>query len=245
VNRHPVIAAHRGASAYRAEHTMEAYELALWQGADVLELDVRSTADGEIVVVHDQTMQRTAGCPSRVAEVTFEALRESCGPAAPLRLGDVLERFAGRTEFLLELKQPDPSWELSVLDLLDRHGLTGRAPIQSFDGAAMARMAAADDRYAYSPLLKRRASRRTLDALAEWASAIGVWHRRVDERLVDAAHERGLLVRAWVVNSPRSMEKLAHHGVDVLISDMPDVALSVVGRGTGELAPEPALALAA
>src|SRR5829696_8325523 len=109
------VVAHRGASAYRAEHTLAAYEVALDQGAHVLELDVRPTADGELVVVHDATLRRTTGRPERVADLPLEAIRELCGAAAPPSLDEVLARFGHGARDLVELKDPTPAWEMSVV----------------------------------------------------------------------------------------------------------------------------------
>src|SRR5687767_10794848 len=72
----PVIA-HRGASGYAPENTLPAFELAIVQGADALELDVRLTADGVPVVIHDPTLERTIGRPARVGDLTADQLLEA------------------------------------------------------------------------------------------------------------------------------------------------------------------------
>src|SRR3712207_255467 len=109
----PAIIAHRGASAYAPEHTFAAYDLALDQGADVLELDVRSTADGELVVVHDATLRRTCGDPRRVDSLGRRDLA-ALGELRPLTLDAVLDRYGAQTRFLLDLKDPRPAWERAV-----------------------------------------------------------------------------------------------------------------------------------
>src|SRR5512139_2686581 len=71
----PTIFAHRGASAYAPENTLAAFQMAIQQGADALELDVKLTADGQVVVIHDQTTDRTTGVKGRVSDLTLHELR--------------------------------------------------------------------------------------------------------------------------------------------------------------------------
>ena len=71
----PVIFAHRGASAYAPENTLAAFELAVQQGADAIELDVKLSADGHAIVMHDETLERTTGGQGRVKEMSLAKLR--------------------------------------------------------------------------------------------------------------------------------------------------------------------------
>ncbi|MBO0855918.1 MAG: glycerophosphodiester phosphodiesterase, partial [Nocardia sp.] len=75
-NRGPFVVAHRGASGTLPEHTLAAYELALNEGADGVECDVRLTRDGHLVCVHDRTVDRTASGTGLVSEMTLDELRE-------------------------------------------------------------------------------------------------------------------------------------------------------------------------
>lgn len=236
----PEVVAHRGASAHRAEHTAAAYDLALAQGADALELDVRATADRALVVVHDRTLERTAGCPHPVAGRTLAEIRAGCGDRAPLTLDDVLARYGARTRYLIELKDPEPAWAHLVADAVARHRLQERATLQSFDAAALRRV---HDRAPWidcAPLAMRRRGARTLDRLASFATGVGVWHRQIDAGFVAAAHDRGLAVRAWTVNEPAAIRRVVALGVDGVITDAPDVAASLTRPASA-----PALARAA
>jgi len=71
----PIIFAHRGASAHAPENTLAAFELALARSADAIELDVKLSADGRVVVIHDQTVDRTTGSRGRVPNLSFTQLR--------------------------------------------------------------------------------------------------------------------------------------------------------------------------
>lgn len=218
---HPEVVAHRGASAYAPEHTFAAYDLALEQGADTLELDVRATGDGELVVVHDRTLLRTLGDPRRVDVVRYAELPPL---TRPLRLAEVLDRYGSRTRWLVELKDPSPAWERDAVAALDARGLTHRATVQSFDARALRRLHAVAPHVSCAALSWRAPSGRRLDALASFATGIGVLHHCVDTRLVTAAHARGLAVRAWTVNAPADVERVLAAGVDAVITDVPDVA---------------------
>jgi glycerophosphoryl diester phosphodiesterase len=217
------IIAHRGASGYAPEHTFAAYDLALEQGADALELDVRATADGALVMVHDETLLRTTDDPRRVDELTAATLVALDHPASPVTFDAVLERYRDDTSFLVDLKDPTPAWEGRVVESLERHGLRERAVIQSFDLAALDRLR----RVARSiPIatLYRRADRAAIeiDAVPRYAEGIGPWHGVVDAALVDAARARGLAVRPWTVDDPAEAERLRELGVDAIITNMPD-----------------------
>jgi glycerophosphoryl diester phosphodiesterase len=217
------VIAHRGASGYAPEHTFAAYDLALAQGADVLELDVRATADCEPVLVHDPTLLRTTGDPRRVDELSAADVVRLEHPARPVALEAALERYADVAGFLVDLKDPVPAWERRVVEAIERHGLTRRAVIQSFDLAALERL-----RRAAGPVpvatLYRRADRAAIevDAVPAFADGIGPWHGVVDAELVDAAHARGLAVRPWTVDEPVEAQRLMDLGVDGIITNTPD-----------------------
>ena len=164
-----VVVAHRGASAYAPEHTFAAYDLAVEQGADYLEQDLQMTADGELVVLHDPTLERTVrgpaeACAGAVADKTLARLRECdagtwfneanpdladesfVGSEIPT-LAAVLERYGTSVRYYIEIKDPDsaPGMEEALIDLLDEAGLLdGAGPdqviIQSFSEAGLQRV---------------------------------------------------------------------------------------------------------
>jgi len=214
--RGPRITAHRGASAHAPEHTLAAYDLALEQGADALELDVRTTADGVLVVLHDPTLARTCGDPRRVDAVTAAEL-----DGGPLRLDDVLDRYRD-TALLVEVKDAPPA---AVLDAVDRAGARGSVVVQSFDRRLLRALRALDPTLPLAPLYRERCPSRTVRrdlARAErYAGSIGPAAARIDAPLVLAAHARGLTVRAWTVNDPAEAERLVALGVDELVTDSP------------------------
>lgn len=165
-----LVIAHRGASGCAPEHTFASWDLALTQGADYLEQDLQLTRDGVLVVMHDETLDRTArlgGQPCRglVSDRTIDELRaidvggwfneehpdlarpEYEGQPVPT-LAAVLERYAGRASFYIETKQPDraPGMEEELLRLLRQYELIAparrewRVLVQSFSEASLRKL---------------------------------------------------------------------------------------------------------
>jgi glycerophosphoryl diester phosphodiesterase len=223
------VVAHRGASAYAVENTFAAYDLALAQGADVLELDVRCARDGELVLVHDPTLERTAGDPRPVEALTSAALARLDESTRPPGFEAFLERYAGTARLLIDLKDPSPEWEEAVVEAIDRHGLHGRVVVQSFDLDALRRLHATAPWQPFAPLVPREAAPMdVLAAAAPFAEGIGPWHGAVDAALVDAAHAAGLAVRPWTVDDPAEMRRLLALGVDAIVTNAPDVGAAAV-----------------
>ncbi len=230
------IIAHRGASAYAPEHTLAAYDLALAQGADVLELDVRAARDGTLVVVHDQTLLRTIGDPRRVDALDASALAALHPDARPLTLDTVLTRYGHAARFLLDLKQPSPRWERRLLATIDRPALRDRVIVQSFDPRSLRRLHLAAPWLPIAALFPEGMPVRGLRAVARFACGLGPWHGAVDASLIARARAHGLAVRPWTVNGEGDIERLLALGVDGVITDAPDVALAARTRVAAPLA---------
>lgn len=165
-----VVIAHRGASAYAPEHTHASWERALAMGADYIEQDLQMTRDGILVVLHDDTLDRTTRGPRCTGEVSArdwsdlrdcnagqwfnERYPDRADPAFLVEriptLADVLERYRGRARFYIETKQPEaaPGMEEALVALLREHGLADGAVIdglpavyvQSFSLPSLLRM---------------------------------------------------------------------------------------------------------
>ena len=219
------VVAHRGASAYVPEHTFAAYDLALEMGADVLELDVRATRDGTLVVLHDRTLARTAGDPRRIDDVAFDEL-----PAAgrPLSLDEVLARYATATRWLVEMKDPTARLTHAVVEAVRAHGLLQHATVQSFDHLALRRVRRMEPRLDVAPLICESSTvAEVLTGIrraGRYASGVSVAHVTCTAAVILAARARGLRTHAFTVNDAVEMERLIALGVDGLITDCPDHA---------------------
>lgn len=248
---------HRGASGTLPENTMPAFEAALELGADALELDVHRSTDGEIVVIHDPTLDRTTDGTGPVRERTLEELRgfdagyrfsPDGGRTFPFRgegfsiptLREVLETFPD-TPLILEIKQVEPPLEEDLARLLQQTGAEERVLVFSLsqDPIDRYRRVRPEQPTGFGPAeveeFLHRLGSGTLDAFASEAVAFAVpveWEGTpiVGPEFVDAAHRTGREVYVWTVNDTREMHALLDLGVDGLISDHPERLVRVVGE---------------
>ncbi len=233
--------AHRGASGHAPEHTRAAFELALAQGAQMVELDVRLTADGELVVFHDDTLERTTNGVGKVSEKTWAQLRDldagswfgrQFAGERLLLLQEVLRLLAGRVLLNVELKENASKASLLLPALLSRLGeedAEQRVVVSAFDWELLAKLRAHDPRVRIGILWHEPSRTKDVWRFAEQIGAYSVhplW-LLVEPELIAAAHERGLQVFTWTVNDPVQVRSLVALGVDGVISDYPDRLLAV------------------
>jgi glycerophosphoryl diester phosphodiesterase len=246
----PLIAAHRGGALLWPENSLLAYRNALALGADFLETDIHLTADGEVVVLHDPTLDRTTtgtGPVSgrRLAELAPLRLRAADGTATdePVpTLGQLLDLVApSRAKLLLEIKvdaarRPYAAIEDKALALVRARGLTGRVLVMAFEPDTLRRVRALDPAIPVVLLVSRaRMEREGGEAMIRQArelraTHLGVDHRALDAALVAAVRAAGLTSAAWTVNTEPDLRRIIDLGVDVVISDRPDLARQLGGR---------------
>lgn len=218
----PAIISHRGIcrptarSRRRGENTIAAFAAGIKALEELgfppsIELDIRRAADRALVVIHDPTLRRTTHIRGRVRRHTSLELATL---GIPL-LADVLDRFP-KTEFHLEVKEPGILRDLKNL-IIGRH-LQDRAIVSSFDWSELP-MLAPEVRFALTSGLPTR--RMVRAAVELGAFAIHPAARRTTRALVEAAHDAGLRVHVWTVNTPAAYRRLARLGVDAVFSDNP------------------------
>ena len=246
------VAAHRGGALLWAENGLTAFRNALALGADYLELDTHLSADGEVMVIHDPTLDRTTtgrGAVSSARGADLGAVRLKArdgsvtGDGVPT-LAEVLDTLKPSTaQLLLEIKtdsakRPYPDIERKALALVEARGLRDRVIVMAFETPTLKRVRALDLTIRTALLVsKSRVSRERAGAadLVAWArdagaTHLGVEHPAVDTALLTAARAAGLQVAAWTANEETDIRRLVDLGVGVVISDRPDLALTVVGR---------------
>lgn len=226
-----VIYGHRGASAYRPENTLSAFELAIEQGADGLETDIQLTKDGKAVLFHDDTMERVTDMSGRICDYTLVELKEAVVFSnnrdytdCIMTLEDFLARFGGLDLTLaLELKSRDA--EEIVLTAVERYRLKDKVIITSFDYCSLVEMRELDEdiRIGY---LVREWSEAVQERLAEIdAYQVGLAAENLSAETVIAANAAGYNVRAWGVYNEALMEKVVQCGADGgMTVDFPDAA---------------------
>ncbi len=242
VRTRPLVAAHRGFSYVAPENTLASYRMAIETGADFAECDVYLTKDGVPVLMHDGTLERTAGFKGRLRDLTLEQVRQLdagkwkapkfAGERIPT-LKEAIELTRGKLRFIIEIKEETIAPE--VLKVIQSTEIPPQdLMIFSFSAKAVDEIAKLEPRLPTTwlvedPGVDEPAWRATISrALEIRASAIGTSLQHVDPGFVRLAHECGLSVFVWTVNEPQDVKYLVRMGVDVIISDRPDMALEVV-----------------
>ncbi|HEV2707676.1 MAG TPA: glycerophosphodiester phosphodiesterase [Pyrinomonadaceae bacterium] len=255
--RRPLVIAHRGGAGLWPENTIYAFERASELGVDVLELDVRASADGQLVVIHDERVERTTDGAGAVSALTLNELKRldagfrwtpDGGRTFPLRgqgltvptLAEVFERFP-HARFNIEPKQQTPSVVAPLCRLLRERGMTASVLVASFRAAVMdefrstctevATSASTGEATRFLALYKTGLG----DSFSPSMSALQVPEyaggvQVLTRGFVEAAHRRGLEVHAWTINDAGDMRRLLDVGVDGIITDYPDRLLQLLGR---------------
>ncbi len=259
----PLLIAHRGGAGLAPENTLEAFTNAVerW-GADILEMDVQSTRDGEIVVIHDATVDRTTEGAGAVGEMTWAELREldaghrfldpagqpgyrSRGVRIPL-FREVLEAFPG---VRLNVEAKDDRSAPGLVDLVLRHGAQDRVLVAA-EWERNRRMVkgypgpwgASRRQLTLFHLLHRLPFggfyTPGCDALQVPEAHRG--RRILTPRFIREAHRRKLPLHVWTVDDPDDMRRLLAWGVDGIQTDRPDRLAPILTEVAGR-APAPAL----
>jgi glycerophosphoryl diester phosphodiesterase len=246
-----IVVAHRGASRRAPENTMEAYQLGVEDGADAIELDVHLTKDGQLAVIHDDTLDRTTGRPGRIAEMTMAAIRKADAgatfslpgseehPFAGKRLrvptlAEVLDWLPGDIGLVVEIKARAASD--AVVEAVRDHAVRSeqRLSVISFDEAAIERVHELDPEIRTGYLL---VPSQPIEPALAWATEhghLGVHPWEGDLGLdplpiLAQAHAYGREVGCYVVNDPERMKHLAACGLWGFVTDTPDVAREALG----------------
>jgi len=215
---------HRGAPGYprEAENTIGSFKKALQCGAHGVEFDVRRCADGRIVVVHDETIDRTTNGKGRVADLTYEQLsRFDAGFGEPIPLlTDVLETFGARCILNIELK--DAGIANDVKKLVLERNLESHVIVSCFEWQELA---------AFPPelpiaLLSSKLPNLVAAARELRATAIHPRKDIVSAALIEAAREANLLINVWTINDPAEASMFRMLGVDAIFSDFPERCLT-------------------
>jgi glycerophosphoryl diester phosphodiesterase len=253
----PLVIAHRGSSFVAPEHTTAAYDRAIEEGADYIELDIARTRDGALVVIHDPTLDRTArgpaeDCTGPVREKDHSQLlrcdfgawfnelfpdraKESYRGLRILTLEEVINRYRDEAGLYIELKMPElyPGIEIRLAALLRSSGLIGgRRPamVQSFNNASLLALRAIDPSVRLV-LLAASDILPDFQAVRGYAVGLGLPAQAVTPDLVRNAHDQCLVVHPYGGDS--RLQELIGMGVDGIFTDRPELLRQIVDENEG------------
>lgn len=243
--------AHRGASGHAPEHTMPAYELGQQMKGDYIEIDLQMTKDGELIALHDETLDRTTNGTGNVKDYTLAEIKhldagswfnekypqyakpEYAGLQVPT-LQEVIETFGTGARYYIETKSPEvyPGMEEKLVEILKEYKLTGqnvqssKVIIQSFSADSLKMVREIDPTIPLVQLLwYDQPATLTDEELEEYKSysiGLGMNHNKIDEAYVQKVRESGLLIHPYTVNEKTDMEKLLDWGVTGMFTNFPD-----------------------
>lgn len=236
---------HRGAPAHLPENTLPAFERALADGANALEIDVHATADGHFVVAHDADGRRMAGVPEHIRSITLDQVkrwnvaagsgRGDLGHHTVPSLAETLQAFPG-IPMSIDLKPDDPGAVPALLEVVARHGAEDRVTLASFSARVVRRIRAlgypgqttlSKFEVGLVRFLPKALARRNISGDA---AHIPVVHSRIrldGRRFIARCRALGLRVEYWVVDDPEEARRLLDLGATGIMSDDPGLILPV------------------
>jgi glycerophosphoryl diester phosphodiesterase len=250
----PLVFAHRGGSALRPENTIVAFDNGLALGADGIELDVHLSRDGRVVVHHDSTLDRTTNANGPLGALTADELAGvdagywfTDGVTFPFRgrgvgvptLATVLHRYRG-CRVVIEVKVNSRAMAAALVDVIRRADAVERVCVGSFGLRVLSAVRRME------PSIPTSAAREEVRwalyrSWCRWPVARAPYSgyqvpetsgttRVVSPRFIEHAHRAGLGVQVWTVDAESDARRLMTWGVDGIITDRPDVMVSVIRK---------------
>ena len=242
------VIAHRGFSGHAPENTLVAIRKAIAAGADMVEVDVTVTADGHVICLHDETLDRTtdgSGLPSNLSLAEIKQLDagswfspDYAGERIPT-LAEVLETVKSRILINVEIKSEAVEHDVvsKVAALIAEHGMLDEVVVSSFSPEALRRMKTTDPTVVTATLFNKElhTGRDPLEIVLEVGSrGFNISSKRVTPEMIDRCHRHGIPVAVYTVNEASDMLRLMEMGVDAVFSDHPDRMLEVVAEGEAQ-----------
>ncbi|MBP2000686.1 glycerophosphoryl diester phosphodiesterase [Paenibacillus shirakamiensis] len=238
--------AHRGAAGHRPENTMISFKYAWELGATGIETDIQMTKDGALVLIHDETLTRTAGTPEWVKDLTLAELRtrevgswyheQYRGEGIP-QLADLLEWARDKSLCLnLELKNgiiPYTGMEQKVIDLIRDYQLEDRVILSSFNHYSLVACHTIDPSIRTAVLYMEGLYEPWTYASTIGASALHPFKYALTPELIQEAIRQGMPYHPFTVNDPQEMKKWIEAGISGIITDYPDRLAELLGSRGG------------
>ncbi|MGD9146380.1 MAG: glycerophosphodiester phosphodiesterase family protein [Anaerolineae bacterium] len=245
----PLNFAHRGASHEAPENTLAAFLLAAELGADGIELDVQLSKDGQVVVIHDFVLETTTDGQGAVQDRTLAELKELDAGSSfdPLFAGqriptlqEVIHSVGRHLLLNIELKTKstrDARLARAVARIVEENHLLDRVVVSSFNPLALRQLRKLNPwiplGLLYAPDMPRHLRRPWLRRLFR-PEALHPHHSMVDAEYVSWAKAQNYRIHTWTVDDPGEMWQLMRQGVDIMITNRPDLLRQVLAPGSGE-----------
>lgn len=241
----PLVIAHRGASGYAPENTLAAVQKALDMNADLIEVDIHLSKDGELIVIHDATLERTTNGAGEVVKKNVSDLKtldagswfgdEFKGEPIPT-LKEVMELINGQSVILIEIKKGKAGnyqgIEQKTVDLIRELKAESWSIVQSFESEAVKntydiapdievhKLIVRD--FPFIPLYHDGTFRTGSVYSFDYAKAINPYYRLITQRFINQTHKRGMKVFTYTVNEEADIQRMIEMGVDGIITNYPD-----------------------
>jgi glycerophosphoryl diester phosphodiesterase len=236
----PTIFAHRGSSAYAPENTLAAFELAVRQNANAIEIDVKLSSDGHVIVIHDASVNRTTDGEGQVSELTLASLKSLdagckydnsfCGEKIPT-LDEVFESVGVKTFTNVELTNyatPKDQLPEKVAQIVQSHGMQDRVLFSSFNPFSLRKIHNILPNIPIGLLsLPGIAGTLSRSFLVRWLpyKALHPDVRSTSRNLIARFQKRGNRIHTYTVNHPEDMEKFFKWGINGIFTDDPPLAI--------------------
>nr|WP_285851263.1 glycerophosphodiester phosphodiesterase family protein [Bacillus altitudinis] len=229
------IIAHRGSSSAAPENTIAAFDVAVEQGADYIELDVQMTMDQHVVVIHDDTVERTTNGNGLVKSYTLDQLKkldagswfdqQYTNERIPT-LQEILERYSQRIGILIEIKHPKRQIgiEKAVARIINRFAYSRHIIIQSFDVHALQRIKALAPSLRTALIIKPDAfklTKRKLTTYSSFANCLNMKKTMINRWWIDRIHTFEMDVFIWTVKDQKTADRIKKYPIDGVVTDNP------------------------
>ncbi len=211
---------HRGAGAYEIENTLESFQKAIKLGVNAVELDVRKSMDGKLIIIHDDNLKRVFSKDIPVNQATLKELKQLTENRIPT-LEEALKAIDKKVgKILMELKET--GYEKKVLEIVKREKLKDRVIIISFHEQALSNMRKLDEKIETGLIYSKY--KNPIDAALKLnAQYLVPLYRFTHTRDIEKAHKNNLKVIVWTINTKQEVKEYITKGVDGIASDKPDI----------------------
>lgn len=224
------VTGHRGAAGVVPENTLKGFRYAVELGVDAVECDVHLTRDGQVVVMHDETVDRTTGGTGRIAGMDLAEIRRldaGDGEKVPT-LEELLETVQGRCELLCELKAD--AVEAPAADAVLARGMAEQVMFISFSLRRLANVKQSRDGMRIGAVLALPTSSDLEAALELPVAHVGIYYKQLSQAVVERARAAGVEVGVWTPNTLEEMKTMIALGIDRITTDRPDILVAHLKR---------------